>query len=189
MSPRPISPRPTPRPALRRGYIGRLYVEEVLAATLFAVCLLLLSAQHLLAHEFKAGNLLIDHPWARATTLGATRGAGYLAIRNSGDTSDRLLTATVAFARRAEIQQMTMQDGLMRLMQVKEGLEIPAGGTLLLEPSSSHLVFIDLQGPLKEGTMLDGTLTFEKAGKVKIQYQIEAIGATAIDKMHHPVGQ
>ena len=181
--------RPTSRPAPRRRYIGRLYVEEVLAATLFALCLLLLSAQHLLAHEYKAGSLLIDHPWARATTLGADRGAGFLSIRNSGDIPDRLLTATVAFARRAEVQQMTMKDGLMRLTQVKEGLEIPAGGTLMLEPSSSHLVFIDLQGPLKEGTMMDGTLTFEQAGKVKIQYQIEAIGATAIDKMHHPVGQ
>lgn len=33
--------------------------------------------------------------------------------------------------------------------------------------------------------MMDAALTFEKAGKVKIA----AIGATAIDKMHHPRGQ
>jgi copper(I)-binding protein len=181
-----MTQRPHPR---RSRLIGRFYGEEILAATLFALCLLLVSAQQLLAHEYKVGDLLIDHPWARATPLGSDMGAGYVAIHNSGATPDRLVSAFAPFARRVELQEMTMKDGLMRMMPIKGGLEIPAGGTLVLEPSSHHLVFVDLKEQLKEGEMMDATLTFEKAGKVKIQYKIEAIGATAIDKMHHPLGQ
>ncbi len=181
-----MTQRPQPR---RRRFLARVHGEEILAATLFALCLLIVSAQHLLAHEYKVGGLLIDHPWTRATPLGSDMGAGFLAIHNSGDTADRLLSAAAPFTRRVELQEMTMKDGLMRMMPIKGGLEIPAGGTLVLEPSGHHLVFIDLKEQLKEGEMLDATLTFEKAGKVKIQYKVEAIGATAIDKMHHPLGQ
>ena len=169
--------------------LARLHGEEILAAMLFALCLLVLSAQHLLAHEYKVGDLLIDHPWARATTHGADRGAGFMAIHNGGTTPDRLLSATATFAKRVEVQQMAMKDGLMRLTPVREGLEIAPGATLLLEPSASRIVFFDLKEPLKEGTMLDATLTFEKAGKVPVQFQIEAIGAPALDKLHHPFGQ
>lgn len=175
------------RPAGRGAFASRLYREEVLAAAVFALCLLALSAEGLLAHEFKAGDLLIDHPWARATTVGADTGAGYFVVRNAGAAPDRLVSATATFAARVEIHELSMKDGIMAMRPLKEGAAVPASGTLLLEPSGVHLMFIGLKQPLKQGALMDGTLTFEKAGKVAVQYQIEAIGATARDKMHYPV--
>ncbi|MFG1316650.1 copper chaperone PCu(A)C, partial [Xanthobacter autotrophicus] len=57
-------------------------------------------------------------------------------------------------------------------------LAIPAGGSVALKPGSYHIMFLNLKEPLKEGTKVDGTLTFEKAGTVAVQYQVEGVGAS-----------
>ena len=36
-----------------------------------------------------------------------------------------------------------------------------------------------LKAPLKEGDMVKGQLTFEKAGKVDVEFKIDSIGASA----------
>jgi hypothetical protein len=38
---------------------------------------------------------------------------------------------------------------------------------------------MDLKEPIKEGSPLKGTLKFEKAGSVDIEYKVEAIGASS----------
>ena len=35
-----------------------------------------------LAQEFKAGDIVVENPWARATPKGAEVGGGYLTIQN-----------------------------------------------------------------------------------------------------------
>lgn len=46
-----------------------------------------------------------------------------------------------------------------------------------LKPGGYHVMFLDLKSPLKEGTLVDGTLTFEKAGTVPVQFKVEGMGA------------
>ena len=48
------------------------------------------SAAPALAQEFKAGDIVIEGPWARATPKGAEVGGGYLTIENKGAAPDRL---------------------------------------------------------------------------------------------------
>ena len=38
-------------------------------------------------------------------------------------------------------------------------------------------MFIDLKQPLKQGDKVKGTLVFEKAGTVEIEYEVAPIGA------------
>jgi len=52
---------------------------------------LVLMASGVAAHDYKVGSIEIDHPWARATPKGASVGGGYLTIKNTGPTADRLL--------------------------------------------------------------------------------------------------
>ena len=37
-----------------------------------------------IAQEFKAGDIVIEKPWARATPKGADVGAGYFVVHNNG---------------------------------------------------------------------------------------------------------
>lgn len=129
------------------------------------------------AHDFKAGPLQIDHPWSRATPGGATVAGGYLVVKNTGTAPDRLVAATAPFAGRVEIHEMSMKDGVMVMRPLPDGLAIPAGGSLELKPGGYHIMFLDLKAPLKEGTLVDGTLTFEKAGTVPVQFKVEGMGA------------
>ena len=136
------------------------------------------------AHEFKQGDLTIGHPWSRATLPGAKVAAGYLTVKNSGAEPDRLVSVTADIAGKSEIHEMTVKDGVMTMRPLADGLEIPAGGELKLEPGSYHLMFMELKAPAVEGVMFPGTLTFEKAGTVKVEFAVEKAGGAADHSAH-----
>lgn len=160
-------------------------IEERIGLTAFAAALLLFSAQTAFAHEFKIGSIEIEHPWARATPPGAAVGGGYLELTNDGDAADRLVSATAEIAGRVEIHEMKVEDGVMKMAALPDGLPIPAHESVKLAPGGYHIMFLQLKGPLVKGTKIPGTLTFEKAGTVNVEFAVEAIGAKAPDATGH----
>jgi copper(I)-binding protein len=146
------------------------------AFALAATALLLVAPA--LAHGFKIGDLTIGHPWTRATPGGAKIGGGYLSITNNGTAPDRLVGVSLSVAGHGEIHEMKMDGGVMTMRQHTDGIAIKPGETIKLEPGGYHAMFMDLKEPLKEGTMVKGQLQFEKAGKVDVEFKVDAIGAT-----------
>ena len=126
------------------------------------------------AHSFKVGALEIGHPWARETPTGATVGAGYLKVKNTGSEADRLIAADTAGAEKVEMHEATTENGVARMREVK-AIEVPAGGEVALKPGGYHLMLMGLKEPLAEGMRIPGTLTFEKAGKVEVEFAVEPI--------------
>ena len=95
------------------------------------------------AHDYKAGDLQIDHPWSRATVPTAKVAAGYLSIKNAGEEADRLVSVESEISERAEIHEMAVNaEGIMTMRPLSQGVEIPAGGSVSLEPGSYHLMFM-----------------------------------------------
>ena len=130
------------------------------------------------AHEgVHHGALLITDAWARATPPGAKVGGGYLMIRNEGDAPDRLMGGSVAFAERVEVHEMKMEGEVMKMAPLPDGLEIPAGGAVMLKPGGHHLMFMGLSQPLVEGDSASVTLTFERAGTIEIPFAVAPMGA------------
>ncbi len=129
------------------------------------------------AQPYHAGPIEIVNPWSRATPKGATVAAGYATLRNNGATPDRLIGGSTEAGKRVEIHTMEMDQGVMRMRELKSGLEIKPGQTVELKPGSFHLMFVDLTRPLQKGDRIKGTLVFERAGKVDVDYAVEAIGA------------
>ncbi|MBX9842711.1 MAG: copper chaperone PCu(A)C [Xanthobacteraceae bacterium] len=130
------------------------------------------------AHDYKIGSLEIQHPWSRATPKGATVAGGYLKIVNNGTTPDRLVGGSTEAAPKFEIHEMSMEGGVMKMRMLPKGLEIKPGQTVELKPGGYHLMFVGITAPLEQGKRVKGTLEFEKAGKVEVEYAVEAIGAT-----------
>lgn len=128
------------------------------------------------AAEFTAGGLLIENPWTRATPRGAAVAGGYLTITNRGSTPDRLIGGNVAFAGRFELHEMKMENGVMQMRPLPQGLEIRPGQTVELKPGGFHVMFMGLKQAPREGEKLKGTLVFEKAGLVEIEFAVAAIG-------------
>jgi copper(I)-binding protein len=138
------------------------------------------------AFDYKVADMEIDRPWSRATPKGAKIGAGYLKIANTGSTPDRLVGGSFALSRGVEIHEMSMDRGVMKMRELKAGIDIKPGASVELKPGSYHLMFIDLTRALAKGDRVKGTLQFEKAGTVEIEYAVEAIGANPAQ--HHGHG-
>ena len=86
------------------------------------------------------------------------------------------LFVTVEFAKAGQIHDMKMDGDVMKMQELTGGLEIPAGATVELKPKSMHLMFIGVNQELVPDMMMNGELTFEKAGKVKVEFMIEPAG-------------
>ena len=145
--------------------------------TILAALASILVAGSAFAHDYKVGSLVINHPVARATPVNAPVSGGYMTITNNGSEADRLIAVTVGFAGEVQIHEMSMQGDIMKMRQLEEGLEIPAGEKVMLQPGGFHIMFMKLEKQLKEGEKYDATLVFEKAGSVDVTLNVENLMA------------
>jgi copper(I)-binding protein len=145
--------------------------------TLLIAGFLSLAAATAHARDYKVGSLNIADPWSRATPKGATVGAGYMKITNTGATPDRLISGTSDVAPTFEVHEMTMDNGVAKMRPIKGGLEIKPGETVELKPGSFHVMFVGLKKPLTAGDHIKAALVFEKAGTVNVEYDVRAMGA------------
>jgi uncharacterized protein YcnI len=133
----------------------------------------------------KAGAITVEQPWSRATPGGAKVGGGYVRITNTGSAPDRLVGGSFPLASRVEVHEMRLEGDVMRMKPVEGGLEIKPGATVELKPGGFHLMFMDLKEPLKEGQTIKGTLVFEKAGPIDVDYTVRSMGGGAPAELKH----
>jgi len=126
------------------------------------------------AHDFTVGELAIHHPWAKATLPNQPVGGGFMEITNNGSEADRLVSGAADFAGEVQIHEMSMDNGVMKMRQLADGIEIAPGQTVKLEPGGLHIMFMKLAEPLKEGEMKEATLTFEHAGDVTVEFAVQS---------------
>jgi periplasmic copper chaperone A len=149
-------------------------IQRLLA---YAFVVSVLAAAPALAEEIKAGDLVITQAWSRATPGGAKIGGGYLTIENKGSTADRLIGGSSDVADKVQVHEMAMNNGVMTMRPLDKGLAIEPGRTVKLAPGGYHLMLLDLKSPLKQGDKVPVTLEFEKAGKVKLSFDVQGVGA------------
>jgi copper(I)-binding protein len=153
-----------------------LHARRLAMAAALAALALPAIAQDAPVHV-ELGPLVLSGYWTRATPPGAPTAGGYLAIDNQGGDADRLIAVATPAAETSEIHEMAVTDNRMTMRPVEGGVEIPAGGSVSLEPGGLHLMFIGLAAPLAAGETLPVTLTFEKAGTVDLALPIFPIGS------------
>lgn len=129
-----------------------------------------------MATDYNAGSLTISGPWSRATPKGAQTAIGYMTIKNNGTTPDRLIGGSIEVADRFQLHAMTMENDISKMRDLT-GIDIKPGQTIEFKPGGSHAMFVDLKHPLSKGEHIKGTLIFEHAGTVQIEYSVEGIGA------------
>ena len=146
------------------------------------------------AEDYKVGTIEISSPWSRATPKGATVAGAYMKISNKGSAPDRLVAflkekvgGSTPVAGSFEVHSMAMEQGVAKMRPVEGGLEIKPGETVELKPGSFHVMLVGLKQPLAKGQKVKATLEFEKAGKVDVEYSVEALGASApaMNMPHH----
>ncbi|QCO67844.1 copper chaperone PCu(A)C [Luteimonas yindakuii] len=118
--------------------------------------------------------IAIETPWIRLPPPPAAVAAGYLGIRNSGDSPDRLLAVETDAAARVEIHEMREEDGMMRMRQLEAGIELPSGAHVELKPGGYHLMLMEPQADLAVGGRVPAVLVFEHAGRVPVEFEVRS---------------
>ncbi len=135
------------------------------------------------ADEYALGQLLVQHPWARASIGQAKAGAAYLVIVNRGEAVDRLVAVETPVARRAAVYIHLLEEGVVKERPVGP-IEIAPGEPAVLRPGELHIMLFGLEAPLEEGTRFPLTLIFEKAGSMEVQVEVQEFGAMRPDHGH-----
>jgi hypothetical protein len=151
-------------------------MRELFSKGLLAVLALLMASSVVCAHDFKLGDLTIDHPYATPTVVTQTTGAVYFRnLRNRGTTPDRLIAAQTPASARVGLHRMQMEGDVMRMREVS-AIDLPAKSNLQMGHASTdgyHLMLEGLKAPLKDGDSFPLTLRFEKAGEKTVQIHVQ----------------
>ncbi len=124
------------------------------------------------AHDYMAGDIRVEHPWARATIGKAKNGAVYMTLVNAGSAPDRLVKAASPMAERATAHAHHMDGNVMKMHPV-DAIEIAPGSPTVLKPGGLHIMLFGLAAPLKAGETFPLTLSFERAGRLTIEVLVE----------------
>jgi periplasmic copper chaperone A len=133
----------------------------------------------------QVGDLVIGDAWARPTSTTATNSehghdanvtgmnsAAYMIIQNKGGSADRLMSISGDVAGSVELHRTTMNDGVMRMDQITDGAEVPAGGSLVLKPASYHVMLIGVKQNLLPGGIFKLTLKFKSGAEAIIDVTV-----------------
>ncbi|WP_333611538.1 copper chaperone PCu(A)C, partial [Brevundimonas bullata] len=71
------------------------------------------------------GTVTVADAWCRPTPNGAKAGGCYVTLTAGSD--DRLVSVSTPLADTAQIHEMKMENGMMSMSELKDGLPLPAG--------------------------------------------------------------
>lgn len=139
----------------------------------------------------EVSEIVITNPWSRPAALldepdmnehdhaededpgdGGTNGVVYMIVENRGSMDDRLVSVDADVAEALELHSVNMSDGVMQMRQVEDGIELPAGKTVALEPGGLHIMLVGLTGSLEAGDVFDLDLEFEQAGSITVEVEV-----------------
>lgn len=104
----------------------------------------------------------VSQAWARATPPGVEVGAAYMVILG-GSRADALVGADTERAAMVHLHVVEESDGLSRMRSI-ESVDVPPGRRIELQPKSTHLMLMGLDGPLVAGETFPLTLHFAESG-------------------------
>ncbi|WP_101926799.1 MULTISPECIES: copper chaperone PCu(A)C [Luteimonas] len=128
--------------------------------------------------------ITVSDAWIRQPPPTAAVAGGYLTLHNAGATDDRLVSVETAAAGRVEMHEMQMDNGMMRMRELPDGVPLPAGAATALAPGGNHLMLLDPQQPLEPGATFPATLTFEHAAPMTVTFEVRPMSGEAPHSAH-----
>lgn len=136
-------------------------------------CLLVLSLQMAtLTVALGAEMLTVSNPWVRATVPAQQVTGAFMTLIASVDL--RLVAVSSPQAGIVEIHQMSMENNVMQMRALPEGIALPKGKAVELKPGGYHLMVMNLKQPMQLGAWLPLTLTVETKDKKRSTVVVSA---------------
>jgi copper(I)-binding protein len=119
-----------------------------------------------------ADTIEIKNPWVNQTPPSTMSNAGYMEISNNSGDPVILKSVTSPQFGMTHIHQTKMEDGLMKMTPV-HGLEIPANGTVTLEPGGLHIMMMNRTGGLNEGDEVEMHMVFSDGQEISVKAAVK----------------
>ena len=116
--------------------------------------------------------LTVSNPWVRATVPAQQVTGAFMTLTAAADL--RLVAVSSPQAGMVEIHQMTMENNVMQMRALPDGLALPKGKAIELKPGGYHLMVMDLKRPMQQGAWLPLTLTVETKDKKRSTVVVSA---------------
>ena len=118
-----------------------------------------------------AQNVSVQSAWARATVQGQKATGAFMTLTSKTDTT--LVGITTSVAGVAEVHEMKMDNNVMQMRALPDGLPLPAGKAVALQPGGFHVMLMELKLPLQKDTTIPLTLRFKDAKGVQSSMDIK----------------
>lgn len=115
----------------------------------------------------------VTEAWARASAMVQNAGALYMTIEGGGeDTAVTGVSVPSEVAMMSMLHETAMNDeGAMSMSMVPQ-IEVPAGGSVSLEPGGFHVMMMDLVETLEVGRTFDVTVSFSDGTEVTVTAEV-----------------
>ena len=121
-----------------------------------------------------AGDIMVTDSYARSASASARTGAAFVVITNHGTEDDRLIGVASPVAQRVQLHTHEEDtNGVVKMLHIKQGLNLPSGGKIAMQRGGDHIMFMGLTDAFEQGAMIPLTLEFEKAGMVEIEVPVD----------------
>jgi periplasmic copper chaperone A len=125
----------------------------------------------------------VENAWVRATVPGQMATGAFMTL--TAKEGAQLVGASTPVAGVAQVHEMKMDGGVMKMAEVKGGLELPAGKAVQLKPGGYHVMLMDLKSTLAKDSTVPLTLTFKDAKGVESKMELKLpVAATPPAGMH-----
>lgn len=116
----------------------------------------------------------VEASFARAVGASAMAGAAFMEITNQSGQDDVLVAAKTNASAMAELHtHIEDGDGVMMMRQIEGGIPLAQGETVTMKRGGDHVMLMGLNGVLKNGAVVQITLTFEKAGDITVDVVVD----------------
>ncbi len=99
----------------------------------------------------------------------------YFELSNDG-AADTLISVTTPAAVHAAVHSTTTANGVMEMRQL-DALQVPAHARISFAPGGMHVMLSDLARPLREAEHVELKLVFRRAGELRVDATVAALGA------------
>lgn len=129
----------------------------------------------LVAEAQKTSAVVVSDAMARETAPDAKEGGAFMTIANGTTKDDVLVSVTAKFAGKVELHESKMDNNVMVMRPVADGIPVKAGSVVRLAPGGLHVMFMELKGPLRAGKEVEVTLNFKEAGAQTVKLPVKSM--------------
>jgi periplasmic copper chaperone A len=164
---------------------------QTMRTFVFAAALLLIGGSTGFAQNNKIGDIEVAHPWATATNGTQQNSiAVYMSLTDHGTAPDQLISASSPISQKVQLRVFNVDNGVYGLHRINAIEVTPDASPVLLRPGSARIQLEGLKEPLRAGKAFPLSLTFNHAGQIPVEVQVEsprmAMGQSALRNAFDP---